>query len=250
MGINDLAASCAVSAATISRFARALDCTNYAAMRGAIAGALQDELSPIEKLRGSIERHTGTAFAAGDSLDFAAANIGATRAGVTGAGIDRVVERIVRARTVYVMGFGLSAHVAAMLVLHLQPFCDYVVDVVAYGGTEVAAGRLMQMTERDLLIAISLPRYALDAIKLTTFARARGAGVVVLTDSAASPLSQLADETLLAKSEHAILPSSSTAAIALVEAIACTLMVANKKNVARAAELSAAMAPYLYNPRA
>jgi DNA-binding MurR/RpiR family transcriptional regulator len=249
MGINDLAASCAVSAATISRFARALDFANYAAMRGAIAGALQDELSPIEKLRGSIERHTGAAFPAGDSLDYAAANIGATRAGVTAAGLERVVGRIVRARTVYVMGFGLSAHLAAMMVLHLQPFCQQVVDVVAYGGTEVAAGRLMQITERDLLITISFPRYALDAIQLTTFARGRGAAVVVLTDSAASPLSQLADEALLAKSEHAVLPSSSTAAVAMVEAIACSLMVANKKNLARAAELSAAIAPYLYNPR-
>jgi len=250
MGINDLAASCGVSAATVSRFARALAFPNYAAMRAAIASALQDELSPIEKLRGSIERKNEASFPAGDSLDYATANIGATRMGLARSEMEQVIARIGRARTVYVMGFGLSAHIAAMLVLHLQPFCAYVVDVVAYGGTEVAAGRLMNITDKDLLITISFPRYALDAISLTSFARGRGAGVVALTDSSASPLTALADHALLAKSEHAVLPSSSTAAVALVEAISCSLMVANKKNLARAAELSAAIAPYLYTPKA
>ena len=249
MSINDLASSCGVSAATVSRFARTLNFTNYAAMRAAIAGALQDELNPIEKLRSSIERNTDASYAAGDSLDYATANISATRMGLSRAVLEQVVGKIARAKTVYVMGFGLSAHVAAMLVLHLQPFCAYVVEVVAFGGTEVAAGRLMNITEKDLLITISFPRYALDAINLTSFARQRGAGVVALTDSSASPLTALADHALLAKSDHAILPSSSTAAVALVEAIVCSLMVANKKNLARAAELSAAISPYLYHPK-
>lgn len=246
MSINDLGASCGVSAATVSRFVRALAFTNYAAMRSAIAGALQDELSPIEKLRGSIERNTDASFPAGDSLDYASANIGATRTGLARAQLDQVIGAIVRAKTIYVMGFGLSAHVAAMLVLHLQPFCPFVVEVVAFGGTEVAAGRLMNITEKDLLITISFPRYSLDAIKLTAFARERGAVVVALTDSSASPLTAHADHTLLAKSDHAVLPSSSTAAVALVEALVCSLMVANRKNLARAAELSAAIGPYLY----
>ncbi len=250
MGINDLAGSCGVSAATVSRFARALEFANYAALRGAVASALQDELSPIEKLRGSIERNNEASFPAGDSLDYAAANIGATRMGLNRGELEQVVAGIARANTVYVMGFGLSAHVAAMLVLHLQPFCQYVVDVVAYGGTEVAAGRLMNITSKDLLITISFPRYALDAIQLTTFARQRGAVIVALTDSSASPLTPLASHVLLAKSEHAVLPSSSTAAVALVEALTCSLMVANKKNLARAAELSAAITPYLYHPQA
>jgi DNA-binding MurR/RpiR family transcriptional regulator len=61
----------------------------------------------------------------------------------------------------------------------------------------------------------------------------------------ASPLSKLADTSLLARSDHPILPSSSTAALALMETIVASLMVANKKNVTKAAELTAAIAPYL-----
>lgn len=249
LGITELAGSCGVSAATVSRFARALDFSNYSAMRSAVAEALQSGLNPIEKLRTSIERNTGVASPATESLDYALANIGATRQGLSTAELNQTVARIERAKTVYVMGFGLSAHVAGMLALHLQPFCPYVVEVAGYGGTEVAAGRLMNITSKDVLVAISFPRYAIDAIKLTTFAKERGAWVAALTDSLASPLAKLADQVMLAKSEHSVLPSSSTAAIALIEALVAALMVANKKNLAKAAELTAAIAPYLYTTK-
>lgn len=249
LGITELAAHCDVSAATVSRFARSLGFANYSAMRSAIAEALQAGLDPVEKLRSSIERGSNTAHPGADSLDFALANLSATRQGLSSAELDQVVTRIDRAKTVYVMGFGLSAHVAGMLTLHLQPFCPEVVDVVAYGGTEVAAGRLMNITSKDVLIAISLPRYAIDAIKLASFAKSRGAYVLALTDSLASPLAKLADRSLLAKGEHPVLPSSSTAVIALVEVLVAALMVANKKNLGKAAELTAAIAPYLYDAK-
>ena len=40
------------------------------------------------------------------------------------------------------------------------------VQVVEFGGTEVAAGRLMNIGAGDVLVAISLPRYADDALRL------------------------------------------------------------------------------------
>ncbi len=66
-------------------------------------------------------------------------------------------------------------------------------NVVEYGGTEVAAGRLMNLERADALIAISFPRYAADAIHLTRYARDRGAHITALTDSIASPLAPLAE---------------------------------------------------------
>jgi DNA-binding MurR/RpiR family transcriptional regulator len=246
LGITELGASCKVSAATVSRFARTLGFTNYAAMRTAVAETLQTALDPIDKLRSSIERSAHAAAPGIESIGHAMANLDATRQALSLEALEQVVAQIRRARTVYVMGFGLSSHLAAMLVLHLQPFCEQVVEVVAFGGTEVAAGRLMSITERDLLIVICFPRYGGDAVKLTQFAKARKAAVTVITDSSSSPLVKLADHSLMAKSGHPILPSSSTAALALIETIACSLMVANKKNVNKAAELTAAISPYLF----
>ncbi|MES2148669.1 MAG: MurR/RpiR family transcriptional regulator [Pseudomonadota bacterium] len=245
LGIIELGNNCKVSAATVSRFARMLGFPNYSSMRSAVAEALQAALDPVDKLRHSIQRNEHASSPGIESLDYARANIDATRQGLAAADVDTAVSRINRARIVYVMGFGLSSHLAAMLALLLQPFCLHVVDVVAFGGNEVAAGRLMNIGEKDVLVAISFPRYAIDAVKLSGYARSRGAYVVTISDSLASPLSKAADLALVATCDHPILPSSATAALALIETLTASLMVANRKNLAKAAELTEAIAPYL-----
>ena len=246
LGIEELAEGCQVSTATISRFARDVGFRNYAAMRGAVAEVLQSVLQPVEKLRNNIERRVGAASPAAESLEYAAANIGATGNALSLSELEQVVHKLTRAGTVYVMGFGLSSHLAGMLALHLQPFCPHVVEVAGHGGTEVAAGHLANITGKDVLVVISFPRYALDVIRLANFARSREACIVSLTDSPASPLAELADHALYAQSSHPVLPSSSTAAVALVEALVVSLMVSNKDNVEKAARLTEAISAYLY----
>ncbi|MBI3229230.1 MAG: MurR/RpiR family transcriptional regulator [Burkholderiales bacterium] len=160
---------------------------------------------------------------------------------VTALGIEDLAE------SCQVMGFGLSSHLAGMLALHLQPFCNHVVEVVAYGGTEVAAGHLAQIGEKDILIVISFPRYANDAIRLAQFARDHGTCVIAITDSTASPLAKLGHHLLLAPSNHPVLPSSSISCLAVIEALVASLMASNKKNVEKAIKLTEALSAYLHD---
>lgn len=244
--IEELAEGCQVSTATISRFARDIGFRNFAAMRAAVAEVLQGVLQPVEKLRSTIERRDGAGVPAVESLEYAAANIAASACGLQLAELDKVVHQLTRASTVYVLGFGLSSYLAGLLALHLQPFCPHVVEVAGQGGTEVAAGHLANITAKDVLVVISFPRYALDVVRLAGFARSRNACIVSLTDAPASPLAELADHVLYAPGEHPVLSSSSAAALAMIEALAVTLMVSNKENVDKAARLTEAISAYLY----
>ena len=246
LGIEELADSCQVSTATISRFARDIGQKNYSAMRSAMAETLQSLLQPVDKLRLTIQRRARATSPITESLEYAAANIAATSDALSPPAMQAVVRRLTRAKVVYVMGFGLSANLAGMLVQHLQPFCPHVVEVVGIGGSEVAAGHLVNLTGQDVLVVISFPRYTLDCIGLASFARDRGACIVALTDSPASPLAELADHALYAQSTHPVLPSSASTALAMIEALAVALMVSNKKNVEKAARLSEVIAAYLY----
>ncbi|WP_440965655.1 MurR/RpiR family transcriptional regulator [Massilia sp. GER05] len=246
LGIEELADACAVSTATISRFARDLGFKNYAAMRGAVAETLQSVLQPVEKLRSTIARRAAKASPALESLGYAEASITATSRALAGTQIDRVGAVLTKARTVYVLGFGLSSFLAGALAMHLQPFCRHVVEAAASGGTEVAASHLATITDKDVLVVISLPRYTLDAASLTRFARDAGATIVSITDSPASPLAELGHHVLYAHSTHPVLPSSSSAALAVIEALAVSLMTSNKANVAKAARHTEAIAAYLY----
>jgi DNA-binding MurR/RpiR family transcriptional regulator len=242
--IEDLAAASGVSTATLSRFARALGYGGYSELRAALADTLQGVLRPVEKLRGALARQQDDdPFRS--SLQDSLSNLRATAEGLDPAVIHRVVNRVSSASSVYVLGFGLSAHLAALLTLGLQPFCRQLVNVVEFGGTEVAAGRLMNLDASDALIAISFPRYAADAIHLTRYAVDRGASILALTDSVASPLAPLADEVLIAHSSHPVLSSSNVAALLVIEALVTALMVSNGTNVEKAARLTEAISAYL-----
>jgi DNA-binding MurR/RpiR family transcriptional regulator len=244
LSIEDLAAASGVSTATLSRFARTLDYAGYPELRAALADTLQSVLRPVEKLRGALARPEGD-DPLRTGLQDSLANLRATAEGLDPAALQRIVERLSKAPSVYVLGFGLSAHLAALLTLGLQPFCRQLVNVVEYGGTEIAAGRLMNLEAGDVLIAISFPRYAADAVHLTRYALDRGAGIVALTDSVASPLAPMADELLIAESAHAVLSSSNVAAVLVIEALVTGFMVSNGENVGKAARLTEAISAYL-----
>jgi len=246
LGVEELAEACAVSTATISRFARDLGFKNYAAMRGAVAETLQSMLQPVEKLRSTIARKATATSPALESLSYAEAAITATSRALAGAQLDSIGAVLTKAGTVYVMGFGLSSFLAGTLAMHLQPFCRHVVEVAASGGTEVAASHLANITAKDVLVVISLPRYTLAVVPLTRFARDSGATVVSITDSPASPLAELGHHVLYAHSAHPVLPSSGSSTLAVIEALAVSLMTSNKANVAKAARHTEAIAAYLY----
>jgi len=256
-GIEELASHTQTSTATLSRFARTLGFGGFAALRGGIADALQTALQPVfhpvEKLKDALGRsgpgdgahHPAIAESLQTSLD----NLRSTAAGLDIARLASTAAQILQAQTVYTMGFGLSAHLAALLSLDLQPFCRQVINVVEFGGTEVAAGRLMNIGSSDVLVAISFPRYASDAVTLTQYARDRGAQVVAITDSMASPLVPYAHTTLLALASHPVMSSSSAAAVVVIEALVTSLMVSGHDHVRQAEKLTEAISAYLYSAK-
>jgi DNA-binding MurR/RpiR family transcriptional regulator len=246
MGIEELSTATAVSTASLSRFARAAGFRGYGELRGAVAGTLQAILQPVEKLRDAFERPRSEGSPLTEGLEATLAGVRAAAEGLDAAMVAAVVERLQRAPVVYVMGFGLSAHAAGLLTLGLQPFCPGLINVVEFGGTEVAAGRLMNVGRGDVLVAISVPRYASDAVQLALYARDRGAALVAITDSPASPLARLADHALLAPSRHPVLSSSVAAVVLVIEALVTAMMVSNRANVAQAAKLTEAISSYLY----
>ncbi len=247
-GIEELAANAQTSTATLSRFARTLGMSSFSALRAEMAEVLQNVLQPVEKLRGAVQRPDGAHSVVSESLELALANARITAEGLQAERLAQLAGQLGQASVVYVMGFGLSAHLAGMLALDLQPFCKQVVTVVEFGGTEVAAGRLMSVGPGDVLLALSFPRYADDAIRLTQYARDRGAFTLAITDSLASPLAAAAHETLVASSTHPVLSSSSVSALLVVEALVTSLMVSNDDHVQQAGRLTEAISAYLHSP--
>ncbi len=245
MSIEEMASFTSVSTATLSRFARAVGFEGYPDLRHALVSAVQNGLRPVEKLSDTFERSTD-ASPLRSGLEATLANLRSSAEALSPQMLGGMAKRLAAARSVYVMGFGLSAHLAGLLTLGLEPFCQRLVNVVGDGGTENAAARLMGLGAEDVLIAISFPRYSRDIVHLTHYAADRGAWIIAITDSVASPLQGHANEVLLAQAAHPVLSSSNAAAVLVIEALVTALMVSNKDNVAKAAQLTEIISAYLY----
>jgi DNA-binding MurR/RpiR family transcriptional regulator len=219
-----------------------------------MAETLHSALQPVEKLRDVLQRNGSTSEQHGhpiiaESLDSSLHQLQATVSGLNPSLLTATAHKILAAETVYTLGFGISAHLAAILALNLQPFCRQSINIVEYGGTEVAAGRLMNIGPKDLLIAISFPRYASDAVMLTRYARGQCAHVIALTDSMASPLTQWAHDVLIAPATHPVLSGSYAPALLLIEALTTSLMVNGENQVKQAQKLTEAISAYLYSDK-
>lgn len=244
-GIEDVARSTGISPSTISRYVRDLGLSNYAEFRAGVGETVHALIAPIAKLGARLSAPDPERGAAEASLAAAMLNVQSLSDPASAAAVRAVAHRVKDARHVWVMGFGLSAHLAAMLTLGLQPYRDNVVTVVQYGGTEVAAGRLMSAAKGDLVIAITFPRYSADIVDLARAARTAGARIVAITDSSAAPLVAVSDDVLLAPAQHPVLSSSSLPGLAIIEALVSEFLLSDPSHLERAGKLAAAMSAYL-----
>jgi DNA-binding MurR/RpiR family transcriptional regulator len=158
------------------------------------------------------------------------------------------VTRLTQARKIYILGFGNSVYFAGLAASTLMPFCADATAISMEGGNENAAYRLAAITDQDVLLAISLPRYSLDTLQLARFANERGASVLAITDSPASPLTSIAEHVLFAPADHPVLTSSNIAVLALIEGLVAGVMARNKEAVKLATELTESVMAYLHMP--
>ena len=244
-GIEDVSRASGISASTISRYVRDLGMESYPAFRAGVADTVHGLVAPVAKLESGLARGPGQRAPADASLKSALTQLQSLSDAHTTDALHLATTMLREARQVWIMGFGLSAHLAAILALGLQPYRDGIVNVVQFGGTEVAAGRLMSAGQGDVVIAISFPRYSSDIADLARAVRAMGAKLIALTDSPAAPLAQACDHLLLAPAQHPVLSSSCLPGLALIEALLSEFLLSDPAHVERASRLAAIMSAYL-----
>ena len=91
--------------------------------------------------------------------------------------------------------------------------------------------QIFRITEDDVMIGISFPRYSSMAIETMDFARSRGAHAIAITDSMASPLVQSADSILIARSDMASIVDSLVAPLSLINALIVATVLKKKEEV-------------------
>ena len=243
---EEIASVTGTSVAAINRFARAAGFEGFTHLKTVLGEELQSTIEPLSKLGSAkSEGPSPKARARARKAESVVIDAEAVQRAATGPQIQRVAGRVLKARQVSLLGLGTSSYLAGYAAHLLMPYLPHVWTVSGEGGTEEAARRLSRCGRGDVLIAISLPRYSKDTVRLADFARERGAHIIAITDVPSAPLAAKADSLLLAPSEHPVMPSSAVGALAVIEAIATAVMRLNPDAAQIAFELSELVVSHL-----
>ena len=147
---------------------------------------------------------------------------------------EEAVERIVSAKTIYIIGVRSSSSLAGFLNYNLRMIFDRVVFVQTTSGSEMFE-QIMRIGEGDVMIAISFPRYSKRIINAVEYARSRNANVVALTDSKIAPIASYANQLLIAQSDMVSFVDTLVAPLSIINAL--VVAVSRKKHDELAARL-------------
>ena len=139
------------------------------------------------------------------------------------------VDAFLKARSIYVVGVRSAAALANFAGYYLNYMFDNVHVITSSGGSEMLE-KLVHVCPDDVVLAISFPRYSTSTIKGVQYCRQSGATVVGLTNSSLSPLAQICDHTLIAKSDMVSFVDSLVAPLSVLNALLVALA-SGKKDV-------------------
>lgn len=143
---------------------------------------------------------------------------------------DGSVNVICNAKKIYILGVRSASILASFLEYYLRLIFDNVVLVDVSSDSEIYE-YLFRITEDDVCIVTSFPRYSKNIISAAEFIRDRGANLIAITDSTDSPLASFSDYLLIAKSAMASVADSLTAPMTLVNALISAVTLRKKDEV-------------------
>ena len=207
-----------VSESTVVRFATELGFDGYPGLQKALQELIRSKLTIVQRLDVTRAR-----MAEEDVLKTVAAadinNIRHTLDNVDATVFNEAVDCIVAARHVYVFGAGSCKHLAGFLTHYLQMLLGGHVRRIAVASQAEIFEEMLDLSEEDVVIGISFPRYSKKSVQTLHYAHTKGAGVIALTDSTLSPIAPYAGCLLTAHSDMAAVVDSLVAPLSLINAL-------------------------------
>lgn len=96
---------------------------------------------------------------------------------------------------------------------------------------------MVRISEKDVIIGISFPRYSMRTLKAIEFANNRSAKVITLTDSVHSPMNLYSSCNLIANSDMASIVDSLVAPLSVINALIVALCMKKQGEVAKTLEM-------------
>ncbi len=206
-----------VSESTVVRFASELGYNGYPSMQRALQEMIRSRLTSTQRIQAAGDLYGRQAILPAvvqsdiEKLRFMAGGAGQ-------ADFDRVVDKLLNCRHIYILGVRSSSFVAGYLNFYMHLLTGNVTLVQSNAAGEIFE-QLLRIGPEDVMLAITFPRYSKVTMNTVKFARNRGASVIAITDNELSPVYQMADQALLAPCEMISFVDSMVAPLSLINAL-------------------------------
>ena len=217
MTASKLGATVGVSESTVVRFAADLGYSGYPDMRKALQEMIKNKLTWVQRIEVSRDIiKSDNALA--DVMTSDAERVRLTLEGVDRDEFRRAAQAIVDAKNIYIIGSRSSTALAQYLSFYLNYIFPNVFVINEISASDVFE-QIMRISEGDILIALSFPRYSTRTIRAMGFASDKGATILGITDSPDSPIAAISQIKLYAKTGMLSFVDSLVAPLSLLNAI-------------------------------
>ncbi len=217
MTASRLGATVGVSESTVVRFASEVGCEGYPELQKGLQEIIRNRLTSVQKIEITSDQ-IGRNNVISKVLSMDMERIKRTMDELDSHNFDEAVKKIIHARRIYILGVRSAASLASFLQFYFNHIFNDV-HLINTTSTSEMFEQLLRITDKDVLIPLSFPRYSTRTLKAAQYARNKGADVIAVTDCAASPLASVANISLLARSDMASFVDSLVAPMSVLNAL-------------------------------
>ena len=219
-----LAEAVGVSESTVVRFASALGYEGYPELKNALQELVRHRLTAEQRFEMSESINPANVLPTVLKTDMQ--NIRNTIKQMDCQAFSEAVKRLLSARTIYILGLRSAAPLAQFFGYYLH-FIFENVCIIAEGSSDVFES-ISRIRSSDVLVGISFPRYSTRTLEAMKYARRSGAQVIGISDGDMSPLCDVSDVSLSARTDMASFVDSLAAPLSLINALLVALALERK----------------------
>ena len=217
MTASKLGEKVGVSESTVVRFATEMGFKGYPELQKELQQMIKSKLTAVQRMEVS-STLIGEQDAIKKVLNGDIELIRDTLEHISAEEFAKAVETINKAKRIYILGVRSSAALASFLYFYFNLVFENVVLVDTSSGSEMFE-QMFRISEDDVCVAISFPRYSKQTINALRFINDRGTKIIAITDSKDSPIAEYADNLLVAKSDMVSVVDSLVAPLSLINAL-------------------------------
>lgn len=227
MPISELAQESNVSEATIVRFTYKLGYSGYKEFQKALLDSIKYTLTTLQRLDVSRELSENTLIHSQVNSDVN--DINTTFSNLDPLTIINAAKLIDNSKRIYIFGLRTS-NILTQYLAHYMRMMGF--DVILIESTMMEPYEyLVNMTDDDVLICISYPRYSQRTIQNAKFVYNKGYKIISITDSESSPIYEYSDISLIARSSMNTFIDSLVSPLVLINTLVLAISAITSRDV-------------------